>query len=72
MPASCRAATATSTQPGVGWAGLMTTAAPAASAASTDPIGMATGKFHGGVTSTTWSQVNRAPGTRPKSSARSA
>ena len=31
-------------------AGLITTAEPAASAASVEPAGIATGKFHGGVT----------------------
>ena len=34
-------------------AGLMMTVLPAASAAATPPHGMATGKFHGGTTTTT-------------------
>jgi hypothetical protein len=44
-------------------AGLMMTALPAASAANTDPAGMATGKFHGGVTTVTANGVNFAPST---------
>lgn len=63
------ASTATSRQRGVGGAGLASTADPAASAASTPPTGIATGKFHGGVTSVTPSGANRAPGTWSSSSA---
>ena len=44
-------------------AGLNTTGAPEASPASTPPVGMATGKFHGGMTSTSLDGWNWAPGT---------
>ena len=47
-------------QCGVGREGLWITAAPAASAANVPPAGMAIGKFHGGVISTSLSAVKAA------------
>ena len=44
-------------------AGLRSTALPAASAASTPPAGIESGKFHGGATTTTPSGSMRAPST---------
>ncbi|MDR6117306.1 hypothetical protein QE370_000490 [Aeromicrobium sp. SORGH_AS981] len=44
-------------------AGLTTTADPAASAASVDPAGIATGKFQGGVTTVSADGTNVAPST---------
>ena len=69
MPPRCRAATPTSAHARTCGAGLITTDAPAASAATQPPSGMAIGKFQGGVTTTTRSGVNGAPSS---SSARSA
>src|SRR5665647_2518912 len=51
--ASCTAAIATPAHSGVCGAGLISTGDPAARAASTDPTPIATGKFHGGVTTVT-------------------
>src|SRR5690606_22974693 len=59
--AAYSAPAATSVQAGTAGAGLTTTAEPAASAASTEPMGIATGKFHGGVTTVTRDGVKRAP-----------
>ena len=42
-------------------AGLMTTVEPEARAARVEPAGIATGKFHGGVTSVTSAGVKSAP-----------
>ena len=53
-------------------AGLMTAADPDASAASTPPAGIATGKFHGGVTTVTFDGTNSAPVIFSRSRARSA
>ena len=44
-------------------AGLMITAAPDASPASTPPAGIATGKFHGGITATSFWCTGFAPST---------
>jgi len=55
-----------------GVAGLKTTPLPAASAATTPPVGMARGKFQGGVTRVTRDGTNRAPSTCSSSRARSA
>ena len=54
------------------FAGLMMTDAPEASAASVDPAGIATGKFHGGVTTMSVEGVYLAPSTVSSSSARCA
>ncbi len=53
-------------------AGLMMTAEPAASAARVDPAGIATGKFHGGVTTVTFAGTNVAPSTASSAFALSA
>ncbi len=53
-------------------AGLMMTPLPAASAASTDPAGIATGKFQGGVTTVSRGGTEVAPSTWSSSVARSA
>ena len=53
-------------------AGLMMTGEPAASAASVDPAGIATGKFHGGVTTVSFDGVKLAPATEPSAFALSA
>ena len=58
LSALCTALIATSAHRTTCGAGLIITAAPAASAANTPPMGMATGKFHGGVTNTTLNGVN--------------
>ena len=50
----------------------MMTAEPEASPASTPPAGIATGKFHGGVTTVTFDGTNSAPETVSRSFARSA
>ena len=71
-PAAQQASATTSAQRGVSGAGLNTTALPAARAASVPPAGMATGKFHGGITATTPNGVNSAPSIRSSSAARSA
>ena len=71
-PAAQQASATISAQRGVSGAGLNTTALPAASAASVPPAGMATGKFHGGITATTPSGVKSAPSMRSSSVARSA
>ena len=47
MPASCNRRTAAAAVSGVCSAGLATTALPAASAAATWPVKIASGKFHG-------------------------
>ena len=47
MPASCASRTAAAAMRGVCGAGLATTAFPAASAAATWPVKIASGKFHG-------------------------
>ena len=49
-------------------AGFRMTAFPAASAASTPPAGMDSGKFHGGVTTTTPSGSMRQPPSSPAAS----
>ncbi|MDI2023658.1 hypothetical protein PJL18_04206 [Paenarthrobacter nicotinovorans] len=54
------------------FAGLITTAEPEASAASVEPAGIATGKFHGGVTTVRFAGTNVAPSTVSRSLARSA
>ena len=59
-------------QRGVGEDGLWIADAPAASAATVEPVGIATGKFHGGVMSTTESGANSAPSTCSRSWARCA
>jgi len=63
---------ATSAHTGVAGAGLRITAEPAASAASAEPSGIATGKFHGGVTTVSRTGSNRAPSTPSSASACSA
>ncbi|SIM75587.1 Uncharacterised protein [Mycobacteroides abscessus subsp. abscessus] len=68
-PASHRASAITAPQRWASAAGLKITAEPAARAASADPVGIATGKFHGGVTSVTSTGWNCAPSTRSSSSA---
>ena len=52
-PAAQHASATISAHRGVSGEGLKTTALPAASAAQTPPVGIATGKFHGGTTATT-------------------
>ena len=52
-PASRRARTTMSPQPGACSAGLRTTALPVARPAAVMPIGIAIGKFHGAITATT-------------------
>ena len=61
MPASQSASTMTAPVRLAWCAGLMITPLPAASAESTEPAGMATGKFHGGVTTVSAEGTNRAP-----------
>lgn len=56
-------------QYGVGFEGLWMTADPAASAATVPPVGIAMGKFHGGVTTTISSGWNCAPSSFSSSSA---
>ena len=62
-PASQRASTITAPLRRACLAGLMTTAEPAARAASAEPAGMATGKFHGGVTTVSLDGTKVAPST---------
>ena len=64
------AAIATCPHSGVCGAGLTITGLPAASDASTDPTGMATGKFHGGVTTEMPTGVCTAPCTSDRAAAR--
>ena len=52
-PASCRISTRRSAMPGVCSAGLKSTALPVTSAAVTMPAGIASGKFHGEITTPT-------------------
>ena len=66
------ASPATSAHTGVAGAGLRITADPAASAASAEPSEIATGKFHGGVTTASRTGANRAPSTPSSASACSA
>ncbi|CAI8356734.1 MAG: Uncharacterised protein [Cellulomonadaceae bacterium TMED98] len=49
-------------------AGLIMTADPAARAEVTDPVGIATGKFHGGATIVSLPGVNVTPSIRSSSS----
>ena len=60
-PAAWRARTISAPQRLAGGAGLRTTALPTASAATTPPVGMASGKFHGEATTLTLAGVKRAP-----------
>ena len=71
-PASHSASRISMEQCGVGFDGLWITPAPAASAAKVPPAGMASGKFHGGVTSTTRSGVKVALRTSDRASAQCA
>ncbi len=71
-PADQQASATSSAHRRVSGAGLRTTVLPAASAASTPPAGMATGKFHGGATSTTPRGRCSRPGIAVSSGARSA
>ena len=68
-PASHRASATTAAQRRACGAGLNTTPDPAASAASTPPAGIATGKFHGGVTTVSRAGTKTAPLTRSSSRA---
>ncbi len=71
-PACQRASTMTAAHLRVCGAALMMTPLPTASAASTDPAGIATGKFHGGVTTVRLSGTNSAPSTASRRRADSA
>ena len=62
-PASQRASIITAPLRRACLAGLITTAEPAARAARVEPAGMATGKFHGGVTTVSLAGTNVAPST---------
>jgi hypothetical protein len=64
IPASSIASQMISAQRGTSGAGLKITPLPAASAASTPPAGMATGKFQGGTTAITPNGSNRLPSMR--------
>src|SRR5660398_164324 len=61
IPASHNASARTAPHRADCAAGLRMTAEPAASAANVDPAGIATGKFHGGVTRVTWRGTGTAP-----------
>ncbi len=60
MPALCKQFATATAQFLTSGAGFKITELPAARAARTPPIGMATGKFHGGTTSVNLSGVNFA------------
>ena len=72
MPASHSASTMTAPERLACGAGLMITPLPAASADSTDPAEIATGKFHGGVTTVSFDGTKRAPWMVSSSRARAA
>ncbi len=67
-PADSSASTSTAPHRAACGAGLMMTAEPAASAASTEPAGIATGKFHGGVTTVSATGDATAPSTESRDS----
>ena len=71
-PASHSASASTAPQRAACRAGLRMTPEPAASAASTPPAGIATGKFHGGVTTVSPTGTGVAPSTssRPRAELR--
>ena len=71
-PASCSSAVSRSAISGVCSAGLSTTALPQASAAAVMPPGIASEKFHGGITATTPRAATRSPNSMNSRSASAA